>query len=178
MSRRRRGFLWSRSRRWRRVDGLERHRHAIAANATRETPSPGTMKTPSRYNTGPRSKSARVVPAEAASLLTARSGQDREFGEGHRRGHGRRRLGVGVARLRASRRLKTTPRKTPDESPSFARRGVGTETARLGRGPAAGRASAARRREGDSRRLRTDTGPQTDKVTNGGISLGKAGRLR
>jgi 5'-AMP-activated protein kinase catalytic alpha subunit len=46
------------SRRWRRADGLERHHYAIDAK---------TPVSPA----GPRSKSARVVPAEAASLLTA-----------------------------------------------------------------------------------------------------------
>ena len=76
-----------------------------------------------------------------------------------------------------SGRLKTTPGEAPDQSPSFAGRGVGTEAARLGRGPAAGRASAAGRREGDPRRLRAHSGPQADKVANGGISLGKAGRF-
>jgi len=95
------GFLSSSSRpivvaptasRWRRVDGV-----ASMAPRTASIPSRHRRKRDTSVSrAGPRSKSARVVPAEAASLLTARSGQDREFGEGHRRGHGRRRPGFSI----------------------------------------------------------------------------------
>ena len=68
---------------WRRVGGVaygleapSRHRRGASTPSTQtrpdstSTPSPGTTKTPVP-RAGPRSKSARVVPAEAAALLTA-----------------------------------------------------------------------------------------------------------